>query len=424
MKTLLISAWTNISTNEQEYNVVDSRGNENEIMIKDYKPSLAEYSFLKEDVKDVKMIILLPSFLTASLNDLPDSYSLLENSLKDLVIQKFPTAREGDIYVLPSSGTFKSSNNVIHIHDGGIGNFNLFIYMDIYEELRKEDPEVVMLDLSETSSYLSYITSNAVRLAIEDYAFNNKKQLMLIELASEFSNRIVTLRKTLMKDVNIHQYLKSDIKLAKGMSTQGKSELYGIGNALELGFPLALIYLLREAVDLVSPEEFRKKVLENIQVRKNNGTYSLIASLRASMTSPYYFIGYHFVEANKKIIEGEITLDKLNELMDYYTGATRALIRREIEIIRKLSQLVRDGEYLLDSLIRMGNTRVLDWLDGRVYEGSKVRCEITEEEMVSHAGMGRKFTKVSKDGNNITVKYAEECLDNVLSWIKSLGREE
>jgi hypothetical protein len=38
--------------------------------------------------------------------------------------------------------------------------------------------------------------------------------------------------------------------------------------------------------------------------------------------------------------------------------------------------------------------------------------------------MGRKFTKVSKDGNNITVKYAEECLDNVLSWIKSLGREE
>ncbi|MFP3233091.1 MAG: TM1812 family CRISPR-associated protein, partial [Sulfolobaceae archaeon] len=170
MKILLISTWTNISINEQEYNVVDSRGNENENIIKDYKPSLAEYSFLKEDVKDVKMIILLPSFLTASLNDLPDSYSLLVNSLKDLVAQKFPAAREADIYVLPSSGTFKSSNNVIHIHDGGIGNFNFFIYTDIYEELRKEDPEVVMVDLSETSSYLSYITSNAVRLAIEDYA--------------------------------------------------------------------------------------------------------------------------------------------------------------------------------------------------------------------------------------------------------------
>ncbi|BCU70888.1 TM1812 family CRISPR-associated protein [Stygiolobus caldivivus] len=425
MKTLLVSTWTNINTSEKEYKVVDSRGNETETIVKSYKPSLAEYSFLKEETTDVKILAFLPSFLATNLNELPTSYSILENSLKELVMQRLSLPDMNDeIFVLPSSGTFKSSSNVLSIHDGGIGNFNFLSYLYTYSKLVSEEPEMVMVDLSEDSSYLAYVTYNAVRLAVEDYAFTHKKQLMLVELASDFSNRLFPLRKKVIKDVNLHQYLTSDIKLAKGMNTQGKSELYGIGKALELGFPLALIYLIRETGELISPEEFRKQILEGLQIQKSNGVFSLTASVRASMSAPYYFMGYHFVETNKKIVEGEITLDKLNEFLDYYTGATRALIKREIEIIRKLSELVKDGEYLLDSLIRIGNTRVLDWLEGKVYEGGKVKCDITEEEMVSHAGMGRKFTKVNKEDSVITVKYAEECLDSILSWIKSIGRED
>ena len=422
MKTLLVTTWTNLVSSPKEYSVVDEKGIETENVVKNCKPSLAEFSFLKED-KEVKLVVLLPSFLSSLLNDPPTSFSLLEEALKEVVLQKFPEINGNSVYVLPSTGTFRN-NNILHIHEGGIGNFNLFAYLYVYEELRKEDPEVVMIDLSETSSYLTYVTLNAVKLAIEDYAFTNKKQLSLIKIASDFSNRIVTLDKEVIKDVEIQKYLTSDIKLAKGMSTEGKSELYGIGKALELGFPLALIYLLREANELIKPEEFKGKILEGLQIQKNEGTYSLLASVRASMTAPYYFMGYHFVEATKKLVEGDITLDKLYEVMDYYTGATKALIKRELEIIKKLSQLVKDGEYLLDTLIRIGNTRVLDWLEGKVSEGSKVKCEISEEEMVSHAGMGRKFTKVTKDGDTITVKYAEECLNSIISWVKSIGREE
>lgn len=416
-----------MNNRENKYEIINERGEETEREVVESKPSLAEVKFLRESEEQVDMLVLLPSFLSAYLKtqDLPDSYVELKKRIQEEVLKRFQGI---DVEVIPSSGTI-DADGFMHIHDNSLGNFNFSVYYSVYNALTRYNPDTVLLDLSETTSYLTYYTSDAAKLAIQDYYITKRKaDIPLIEFSTDFANKIITLKKSTIRNVDISDYLTSqEIKLAKGMPTLSKSELFAIGRALQLGFPLALLYLLNGIEELTKPEDFMQKIEESITVSKKEQEkeYLVSSGVRAYNTAPYYFMGYHFIEAYKvKSETGEYTLDDLLKLIDVYNEPARSLIKRELEILKRLAGLKDDGEYILDYLIRLGNSRVLDWLENVPIGESKIDCEISEYEMISHAGMGRYFTIVNRDKDGkIKISYAQECLKDITNWIKSLGKE-
>ena len=421
MNVLLISVWTNFSTSEKEYKVLDEKGDEVDTIIRSPKASIAEFNYLRDKADKITFITFLPSFLSSSLNSLPSTYSELESLLRERVSQySIPI----ESYLLPANGVF-NVNGLTHIHDGGVGNYSFLIYYYTYKMLEEQKPDLIMLDLSETSSYLQYYSLKGIELAVKDYAYNLNSQPLLMTFSTDYTERLLTLSKEVVKGTEIYSYLSNnELKLAKGFSTIGKSELYGIGIALKLGFPLALSYIIKNAEELISPEEFYKKIVEGLTITRNEKVFTLRGSFRASTTAPYYFMGYHFVQYHKDLALDEVPISKIEESLYLYSEPARSLIKREIEIIKKLSALIDDGEYLLSELIKIGNSRVLDWVSGNVKVNDKTNCNVFEDEMISHAGMGRYFTVVKKSGKNVTLLYSQECIDNVISWVKSFGKEE
>jgi hypothetical protein len=421
MNILLISVWTNFSTSEKEYKVLDEKGDETDIIIRSPKASIAEFNYLMDKADKVTFLSFLPSFLSSSLNSLPSTYSELENLLKEKALQySIPL----EAYLLPANGVF-NINGLTHIHDGGVGNYSFLIYYYTYKMLEEQKPDLIMLDLSETSSYLQYYSLKGVELAVKEYAYNLNSQPLLIAFSTDYTERLLTLSREIMKDIEIYNYLSNgELKLAKGFSTVGKSELHGIGIALKLGFPLALSYIIKNVEELISPEEFQKKILEGITITRNEKVFALKGTFRASTTAPYYFMGYHFVKSHKDLALDEVPITKIEESLYLYNEPARSLIKREIEIIKKLSTLIDDGEYLLSELIRIGNSRVLDWVSGNVKVNDKTSCDVFEDEMISHAGMGRYFTIVKKSGGNVTLSYSQQCIDNVISWVKSFSKQD
>lgn len=420
MKALIVTFCSNLDFSENNYIVFDEKGDKTSVGVKALSEALAEVQFLKESKVDTKISFFLPSILSYILSDPPPDYQKLSEQITNEVKKKIPADY---IHLLPSEGVVKT-----HSHKGGIGNFHFLFYIKLYEDLMKERPDLVILDLSRTYSYFQAYARSATQLAIEDYVTSlGGKETILIEFTN-INNVLTPIFVKDFKKVRIYEYLTSNIRLSKekGFSTVGRSDLYGIGKAIELGFPLLLIYLLDRIEKLITPEEFEKTILDSIKVNKSNEKYELIADFEAHETAPYYFIGYHFVNTfGKKVGDEGVTLDFLQNLSELFEEPQRNLVRREIEILKDLSKIAgeKEGKYTLDYLLRLGNTRLLDWIKGEVPEDNKEECEIDENEMYSHAGLGRKLTKIQISQGKITVKYASNCLDKILSWIKNLGRK-
>ncbi|BFH73988.1 hypothetical protein SJAV_19320 [Sulfurisphaera javensis] len=418
MKVLIVTFWDHINFANSKFTVFDEKGEITSVTYEGINETFAEADFLKENKVDVKISAFLPTTLSYILNDPPPDYTQLVSVLESEVKNTVP--KVDYIHILPSEGEFKN-----HFHKERLGNFHFFFYNKLYEDLVKETPDVILLDLSRAFSYFQAYATSATQLAVENYVITtNKRDTLLIEFTN-VNNILTPLFIKDFKKIDFYNYLTKNIKLstAKGFSTQGKSELYGIGKSLELGFPLALFYLLKNVEKLISPEEFEKMILNSIKVNKSE-KYEVIADFEAHVTAPYYFIGYHFVNQYRKLAEEEVTIDLLEKFYELFNEPQRNLISREIQILKDLSKIPKEeGEYLLDYLIKLGNTRLIDWLKGEINEEEREECEINEKEMYSHAGLGRKFTKIEVKEGKIVVKYTESCLDEILSWVKNIGKE-
>ena len=419
MKALIVSFWSNLDFVTSKYKIFDEKGEKTSVEYEALNESLAEVEYLKDTKIDTKVSVFLPSLLSYVLSDPPPDYEQLIQQILNEAKNKIPADYT---HVLPSEGEIKN-----HVHKGGIGNFHFLFYLRLYEDLIKEQPDLVILDLSRTYSYFQIYARSATQLAIEDYvSTNGGKEVFLIEFVN-INNELTPIFTKDFKKIKIQDYLTSNIRLSKekGFSTQGRSDLYGIGKSLELGFPLLLIYLLRETDKLIKPEEFEKTITSSIKVTKSNEKYEVVASFDAHENAPYYFMGYHFVNQYKKIVgEGEVTIDSLQKISELFDEHQRNLVDREIDLLRDFSKIPKEkGEYLLDYLIKLGNTRLIDWMKGEIPEEENEECEINEDEMYSHAGLGRKLTKIKISEEGIAVKYAESCVDKIISWIKNLGKE-
>lgn len=417
VKILIVTFWSDINFSNEKFFVFDEKGERTSVEQEGLNETLAEAEFLKDN-NDVKIVAFLPTTLSRILSDPPPDYNQLVQRLEAEVKNR---VKVDYVHILPSEGTIGN-----HVHHEGLGNFHFLFYLKLYEDLLKESPDAILLDLSRTFSYYQNYTISATQLALDDYVITtNRKNSILIQYA-RIDNTLVPLFIKDFKKVRIYDYLTTNIKLSKekGFSTQGKSEIYGIGKSLELGFPLILIYLLKNANKLVPPDEFEKMIINSMKVNKGE-KYEIVTNFEAHETAPYYFIGYHFVNSYKKIAEeSEISLESLEKLLELFEDPQRKLIVREIEILKDFSKLMKDEEeHLLDYLIRVGNARVIDWMKGKVSEDEKEECDVNEDEMYSHAGLGRKFTKIMVKEGKIVVKYAENCIDEILSWVKNIGKE-
>ena len=419
MKALIVSFWSNLDFVSTKYKIFDEKGEKTSVEYEALNESLAEAEYLKEAKIDTKISVFLPSLLSYAISDPPPDYEQLTQQISNEAKNKIPADY---VHVLPSEGEIKN-----HVHKGGIGNFHFLFYLKLYEDLLKEQPDLVILDLSRTYSYFQAYAKSATQLAIEDYvSTTGGKEVFLIEFVN-INNELTPIFTKDFKKIKIQEYLTANVRLSKekGFSTQGRSDLYAIGKSVELGFPLLLVYLLRESDKLIRPEEFEKTIISSIKVNKSNEKYEVVASFDAHENAPYYFMGYHFVNQYKSVVggEGEVTIDTLQKISELFEEPQRNLVDREIDLLRDFSKIPKEkGEYLLDYLIKLGNTRLIDWMKGEIPEEEREECEINEDEMYSHAGLGRKLTKIKIDEKGITVEYAESCIDKIISWIKNLGK--
>jgi len=419
VKSLIVSFWSNLDFSPSKYKVFDEKGEKTGIEKEALNETLAEAEYLKETKIETKITAFLPSLLSYVISDPPPDYEQLTKQIEDEAKKRISADY---IHVLPSDGQVKN-----HVHKGGIGNFHFLFYLKLYEDLMKEQPDIIILDLSRTYSYFQAYARSATHLAIEDYIVSTGgREVFIVEFVN-VNNELTPIFTKHFRKVKIQEYLTENIRLSKekGFSTQGKSDLYAIGKSIELGFPLLLIYLLRETNSLIKPEEFEKTITSSIKVIKGE-KYEVVANFEAHETAPYYFIGYHFENQYKKIAgeegEGGVSIDLLQKISEMFDEPQRNLVNREIALLKDFSKIVKEkGEYLLDYLVKLGNTRLIDWMKGEIPVEENEECEINEDEMYSHAGLGRKLTKIKID-EKVTVKYAESCVDKLISWIKNLGR--
>jgi len=436
MKVLIVAPWEKILRfKESSYHPVDEKGDTIDLTLNTNNSTLAEFNYFKEQKNDLSVLIFLPSTLSYLLQDPPPDFSALSEEIKSKV--KEVANAEYEAHVLPGVGNYVNKS-VIHEHKGGIGNYQFLFYLYLYRKIIEYSPNLVILDTSNVSDYEIPSSMTATKLAIDDYVSSTGKEIEYFHINASPSYvdkgeiRISLISKTIVKKTNIQDYLTNEIKLVKildpkekGLNATGKSDMYGIGKCLEYGFPLALLYLLKEAdmKNLVKPEDVEKTIIDSIKISKSPDLYSLDQGLEAHENAPYYFIGYHFIENYKKFSEGEeYSLDTIAKISENMGRMQRIIIEREIERIKDLISIAKEGEeFSLDYLIKLGNMKVIDWIKKPKIE-EDTECEFEETKLISHAGFGRKFTVVHVK-NGVYLSYKKECLENVINSVKNLDKE-
>jgi hypothetical protein len=437
MKVLIVAPWEKILRfKEASYHPVDEKGDTIDLTLNAINSTFAEYNYFKEQKNEVSLLIFLPSTLSYLLQDPPPDFPSLSEAIKSKV--KEIVKGEYELYVLPGVGTFVNKN-VVHEHKGGVGNYQFLFYLYLYKKMMEYSPNLVILDTSNVSDYEVPSSMTATKLAIDDYVSSTGKEVEYFQIASSPSYvdkaeiRISLISKYIQRNVNIHEYLTDELKLIKildpnekGVSATGKSDMYAIGKCLEYGFPLALLYILKETntKNLVKSEDMEKTIINSIKISKSPELYTLDPSLEAHENAPYYFIGYHFIENYKKFAEeDEFSIHTINKISENMGRMQKIIIEREIQRINELVSIAKEGEeFSYDYLINLGNMRVIDWVK-KPEISENTECEFDETNMILHAGFDRRLTVVHVK-NGIYLSYRKECLENTINAIKNMDKQD
>jgi len=418
MKVLIISPLTDLPSNGEKFIPLEiTNWSNSPIEINSKFSFLAEKDFLESEKHDVKVICLVPTSIRDKLNISFSTYDeLINNILSNLKIE------DTEINVIP----FESTIN--------LGTSLYYIYLSIYKALKQFFPDVILLDVSNSSSLFSSLVLKGLEIAIDD---------MLLTYAENYIYAIISKRDNGYIQTVLHLYKnRQNVKIAKYLLREmkvlrtekpvtlpqplGRAEFRRLAFAIENCLPLVALHILDriEYEKLMKEEDFIKIIIENIKMDKGNITND-VELLEGAV---YYTLARHLVEKYK--VNKPFTIDNLRNILNTTSIVCNKAVNRFVdEIMLTINYLLKhnelEGEYRLGAIHNIMKLSLVDFIKNKeniieMLKNYKRECGDIE---LTNMGFEPNSTIININKEKIYIYYAEECEDKIMSKVKDMMGE-
>lgn len=460
MKILIISPWGDPRNwNMADYHPVNDRGETDlATKIQDRNSTLAEASYLSSLGHDVKVLSVSSSTLYPYTGADTTDYSTLKSKVKDFI--KGLVSGDYELEIAPGIGTFKNGS-ITYYFRGTPGAYQAAFFVHVLKRLIDYGPDMIALDTTHGINYMVTASMRSVEAALSVYSLERALKgvddpVSFIQINSDPVTRETTeanLNRVFSDRVyepQVTKYMRQEMRVTSPLSPEGKakpavgkSDILGLGMALDNGLALAALYISYEAeIDqMVEPARLLEEFEENVKISREGDKVTVEYPFLIHDSYLNYSVGF---ETLKRIKESagsppfpKEVIVSLERLM---SPPARVILEKEIENVEELIDIMRletgavlgvdkdeqkGRELPMDYLWSLGNMRVIEWARGKKPERKKVNCGFEERNFMAHGSLVKEVTVIYLDeGNRIRLAYEEECLKQILGTVKRLGKGE